>query len=120
MVWSHLSLGRAAKRKRWRRMRGRSERKGSTVEAGGGRQREVDEGHDGGGKGKEKKEMRLEIKKDGERSNVRRGPRRRGLLKDHIRMRNRRRVRGSYTGSQCPAASSLLLLTNRSQNHRTF
>lgn len=60
VVWSHLSLGRAAKRKRWRRMRGRSERKGSTVEAGGGRQREVDEGHDGGGE--RQREKRNEVR----------------------------------------------------------
>lgn len=57
MVWSHLTLGRAAKRERYRRMRGRNESDGRGVEDGGGERRRQKKERRGGwvtkrGKGK--------------------------------------------------------------------
>lgn len=106
VVWSHLSLGRAAKQKRWRRMRWWNESNGRQIEGGGRGQEEVGETYDEMGK-----EMRLEIKKRGEIKwlmwfNAK------GTVKDHIFMKNRRVVRGLYTGSPSLAVSSLLLLTS--------
>ena len=48
VVWSHLTLGGAAKRGRWRRRRGRNESNGSADDCGGGRQRGVGDRYDGG------------------------------------------------------------------------
>lgn len=114
VVWSHLTLGRVAKRKRLRWRRGRNEGNGRGV---------VEEDR--------KKWVRVMMKKAkgkkcslrfkrGTRSNARCGSRQRELLKDHIHMRNRRRVLGSHTGSPCPAVSSLLLLTTHLKTTHIF
>lgn len=58
-------------------------------------------------KGKEK-EMQFKIKQSKEiKSQC--GSRQNDLLKDHIHMRNHRRVRGLNTESPCPSVSSLRL-----------